>query len=370
MTPPLTVELADRSYPILFNGDGVDAVVADIERRVDAYGRVAWIVDRGVWNSLSENSSLHNLLARSVPVFLPDTTGESLKTLGQLEEVYAFLADEGIDRGSAIVAVGGGVIGDLAGFAAASWLRGIDYFQVPTTLLAMVDSSVGGKTAVNTNSGKNLVGAFHQPREVYVCRAFLETLPPREFPAGMAEVIKYGMLADARLFELLRDRGRLRPDAPEMVEVIRRCCRIKAEIVASDERETAGDGGRALLNLGHTFGHAIENVAGYGEYLHGEAVAIGLVMAAELSHRLVNIGHEDVAAVTELLELYDLPTRLRSGLPGNDLHAAMLRDKKVRDGRPQFVVLKSIGKAATEDGVEPEWIRELWIRAGAVCVGV
>src|SRR6185295_4410937 len=194
-----------------------------------------------------------------------------------------------LDRGGVLFAVGGGVIGDLGGFAAAAWLRGIEYYQVPTTLLAMVDSSVGGKTGINLASGKNLVGAFHQPRAVFISTGLLSTLPPREFAAGMAEVIKYGLLGDAPLFAQLEEAPLTIANA-RLAAVVRQCCALKARIVEADERETAKEGGRALLNLGHTFGHAIENVAGYGEYLHGEAVAIGLCAAARLSQKLGYIG--------------------------------------------------------------------------------
>jgi 3-dehydroquinate synthase len=309
---------------------------------------------------------MRDCLADEFPVYVPATAGEELKSLDHLKTVYSFLSREGIDRGGAIVAVGGGVVGDLTGFAAATWLRSVDYFQIPTTLLAMVDSSVGGKTGVNTCEGKNLVGAFYQPKAVFVCRSFLETLPAREFSAGMAEVIKYGLLADADLFRRLRDGERLRPDESEIEDVIKRCCQIKADIVREDERETAGSGGRALLNLGHTFAHAIENVAGYGEYLHGEAVAVGLVMATELSHRLGKLTASEVVAVTSLIDFYGLPTRLRSGLSLSSLQSAMYRDKKTRDGRLHLVVMETLGRAATRDGVGPEVVRELWLGAGAV----
>src|SRR5690606_17551335 len=201
-----------------------------------------------------------------------------------------------LDRTSALMAVGGGVIGDLAGFAAASYLRGIEFLQVPTTLLAMVDSSVGGKTGITLKAGKTLVGAFHQPQAVFIGTDVLATLPPREFAAGMAEVIKYGLLGDAALLAEL-EREPLTVGDGRLAGVIRRCCEIKAGIVAADERETAKDGGRALLNLGHTFGHAVEQVAGYGAYLHGEAVAVGLCAAARLSQKLGYIGDAEVARV-------------------------------------------------------------------------
>jgi 3-dehydroquinate synthase len=280
--------------------------------------------------------------------------------------LYDWLAASNIDRSGALFALGGGVIGDLVGFAAASYLRGIDFYQVPTTLLAMVDSSVGGKTGINIAAGKNLVGAFYQPKAVYVDTGVLASLPEREFSAGMAEVIKYGMLYDEALYAHLRGSERMRYDHEALPGVIRRCCEIKAAIVRTDEKEIAASGGRALLNLGHTFAHGIENAAGYGEYLHGEAVSIGLVMAAKLSQRMGKLQQADVDSVAHLLDRYALPTALRAPLQIKDLWEAMMRDKKVRAGKLRFVAMERLGRAMTVDDVPEEWIRELWIEAGAV----
>lgn len=292
--------------------------------------------------------------------------GEGAKSLAGLERVLNFLAAEKLDRGGALFAVGGGVIGDLGGFAAASWLRGIDYYQVPTTLLAMVDSSVGGKTGINLAAGKNLVGAFHQPRGVFIATDLLATLPPREFAAGMAEVIKYGLLGDAALFEELERNPLADARAYEgLARVVRRCCAAKAAIVQADERETAREGGRALLNLGHTFGHAIENAAGYGEYLHGEAVAIGLCAAARLSQKLGYIGGAEIARIERTLAAHALAVRLRAPLKFAALHAAMTRDKKVRAGGLRFVVLRKIGEAATQDAVPAELVETSFREVGA-----
>ena len=194
-------------------------------------------------------------------------SGEKTKSAEHFSQALSFLAGQAANRDCAVFAFGGGVTGDLAGFVAASYLRGVDFYQIPTTLLSMVDSSVGGKTGINLPEGKNLVGAFWQPKAVFIDTALLETLPAREFAAGMAEVIKYGLLADINLLEHLEALETLNPSSPELPSIVRRCCEIKAQVVVADEKETAGSGGRALLNLGHTFGHAIENVAGYGEYL-------------------------------------------------------------------------------------------------------
>jgi 3-dehydroquinate synthase len=290
--------------------------------------------------------------------------GETAKSVAGIGRAWDFLAENKVDRGGAVFAVGGGVIGDLGGFAAASWLRGIDYYQVPTTLLAMVDSSVGGKTGINITAGKNLVGAFHQPRGVFISTRLLTTLPAREFAAGMAEVIKYGLLGDPALFAQL-EATPLTVSSEALPAVIRRCCEIKARIVEADERELAKEGGRALLNLGHTFGHAIENAAGYGEYLHGEAVAIGLCAAARLSQKLGYIGAGEVARVERAVTAHRLPVRLRAWLAYADLHAAMTRDKKVRAGGLRFVVLKKLGEAATQADVAAELVEAAFREVGA-----
>jgi 3-dehydroquinate synthase len=290
--------------------------------------------------------------------------GESAKSISTLGRVLEFLAEQRLDRGGVLFAVGGGVIGDLGGFAAATYLRGIAFYQVPTTLLAMVDSSVGGKTGINLAAGKNLAGAFHQPRGVFIATGLLRTLPPREFAAGMAEVIKYGLLGDAELFARLESHP-LTVDSPELSDVIRTCCAIKARIVEADERELAKDGGRALLNLGHTFAHAIEQVAGYGHYLHGEAVAIGLGAAARLSAKLGSVSTAEVARIEAVLQAHALPVRLKEPLPLNALLAAMARDKKVRAGLPRFVVLNKIGEAATRDGVEQSLAEDCFREVGA-----
>jgi 3-dehydroquinate synthetase len=244
------------------------------------------------------------------------------------------------------------------------YLRGIDFVQVPTTLLSMVDSSVGGKTGLNLAAGKNLVGAFHQPKVVFVATEMLATLPVREFAAGMAEVIKTGLLGDAELFARL-ERSPLTVDSPDLAGVVRRCCELKARIVEADERELAQEGGRALLNLGHTFGHAIEQVTGYGGYLHGEAVAVGLCAAARLSVKLGMIGAGDATRVEAVVAAHGLPTRLREPLLLADLVDAMARDKKVRAGGLRFVVLNRLGEAATQSGIAPALVAESFREVGA-----
>jgi 3-dehydroquinate synthase len=359
MAEALTVNLGERSYPILFGRDLASAVRAKTGELAAAGRRIAVVTDRNV--AARQGGALRSLFGEAPRWEAP--AGEEAKSLGELERVLEFLAGRGLDRGAAIFAVGGGVIGDLGGFAAASYLRGIDYFQVPTTLLAMVDSSVGGKTGVNLRAGKNLAGAFHQPRGVFISTGFLATLPPREFAAGAAEVIKTGLLGDAELFAKLEG-SPLAVDGPDLDGVIRRCCAIKARVVEEDERELAPQGGRALLNLGHTFGHAIEQAAGYGSYLHGEAVAIGLCAAARLSQKLGYLTAADVARVEKVVAAHALPVRLRAPLPLAELRNAMARDKKVRAGAPRFVVLKAIGCAATQ-AVEPALAETCFREIGA-----
>ncbi len=368
MSEQLTVELGERSYPII-----ISATAGEHDehlRQKEAFAANTAVI-------FDENTRPY------APDDLPEGTvalglapGEQTKCFSELQRILDAMAAGRIDRSGKLVAIGGGVIGDLAGFAAATYLRGIDFYQVPTTLLAMVDSSVGGKTGINIAAGKNLVGAFWQPQAVFICTEFLKTLPPREFAAGMAEVIKYGMLYDPALFQKLAAlETPLVWDHPDLPGVIRRCCEIKAEIVKADEKETAASGGRALLNLGHTFAHAIENVAGYGTYLHGEAVAIGLVLAAELSARLSDDGaigfafdHDDAAAVRALVAANGLPTSLKDPVAGQPAPAlaidklldAMRRDKKVRSGRLRFVAMEELGRAVTVADVPEAWIRELW----------
>jgi 3-dehydroquinate synthase len=242
------------------------------------------------------------------------------------------------------VALGGGVIGDLAGFVAATYLRGIRFIQVPTTLLAMVDSSVGGKTAINLKEGKNLVGAFHQPIEVCADLGTLQTLPEREYAAGLAEVVKYGVIWDATFFGRIESGAGaiLKRDSALLEEVIARCCEIKAEIVRVDEMET---GVRAILNFGHTLGHALEQTAGYGRWRHGEAVAIGMVYAAELSAMEKGFRRDDSLRIRQLLHSLGLPTGPEKTVAWKDLRHAMTADKKSRDQAPRFVLAEKMGAA-------------------------
>lgn len=288
-----------------------------------------------------------------VPIILPD--GEEYKNAETLSLIYDALLGHRCERSTPLIALGGGVIGDMTGFAAATYLRGVPFIQVPTTLLAQVDSSVGGKTGINHPLGKNMIGAFYQPQVVLADITTLDTLPDRELRAGITEVIKYGLIRDLPFFEWLEQNIEklLARDADALQYAIARSCRSKAEVVAADERES---GERALLNLGHTFGHAIENGMGYGVWLHGEAVAAGTIMAADLSRRLGWIGEADVVRIGNLLERAGLPI-VAPTLGAEKYLELMGLDKKVQDGKIRFVLLKAIGQAVMSE-VPPELLRQ------------
>lgn len=337
------VSLGDRSYRILI-APGLLSRLGKECARLSLGRRCAVISDRNV-------APLHARLAMDSleragfePYLLTVPAGETSKNLKMVEFCHDQLAARRLERKSFIVALGGGVVGDLAGFVAATYLRGIPFVQVPTTLLAQVDSSVGGKTGVNLKAGKNLVGAFYQPRLVLCDLSTLETLPAREFRAGMAEVIKYGVIYDAPLFgKLERELPRLmKRESGALAAVIARCCEIKADVVGQDETES---GLRAILNFGHTVGHGLEAISGYGKYLHGEAVAIGMVAAAQLSMDLTSLSYADAQRIHELVKRAGLP--VASGLTRAQqvrLLAAMRLDKKVSGGEIKFVLAESLGK--------------------------
>jgi 3-dehydroquinate synthase len=335
----LTISLGDRSYPIHI-GAGLLGDRAPLEAALPA-GRLL-VVTNATVAPLYLPRLAATLAGRELAeCIIPD--GEAYKTLATLATVYDRLASARINRDGAVLALGGGVVGDIAGFAAATWQRGIACAQLPTTLLAQVDSSVGGKTAVNHPAGKNLIGAFHQPRVVVADLDTLATLPERELAAGLAEVIKYGLIRDLGFLDWLEANLErlLARDAGALAAAVERSCAIKASIVALDERET---GQRALLNFGHTFGHAIEAAAGYGEWLHGEAVAIGMVLAAETSARLGWLAAADVGRVRELLRRARLPVAApRIGVAR--ARALMALDKKVLAGQLRLVLLRALGDA-------------------------
>lgn len=338
---PLTIALGDRSYPI-YVGRGL---LDDPERLTAHLPRGGLCIVSNATVAPLYLDRLKQSLAgrRQVDCILPD--GEQHKTLATFGTVLDALVAGAIHRDGAVIALGGGVIGDIAGFSAACYQRGIACVQIPTTLLSQVDSSVGGKTGVNHPGGKNLIGAFHQPSAVYADTDTLSTLPDREFRAGIAEIIKYGMLEDGRFFAWLETRmtDLLARDPEALEHAIRRSCQIKAEVVAADERETSGR--RALLNLGHTFGHAVETAVGYQGWLHGEAVAVGLLLATDLSARLGLVDGVAVDRVDALLGAAGLPRR-PPAVPAGELWRLMQMDKKVADGRVTLVVLEALGRAA------------------------
>lgn len=335
----LKVDLGERSYPIRI-GSGLLRQQGALDQFLT--GRDVLIVSNEVVAPLYLQP-VERLVSNSRVNTLVLADGEVTKTPATLMKIYDALVDARFGRDCVLIALGGGVIGDIVGFAAATWQRGVDFVQVPTTLLAQVDSSVGGKTAVNHPGGKNLIGAFHQPLCVFSDMDTLETLPDREFNAGMAEVVKYGLIADVELFAWLEQEhaGILRRDKQRLQHIVRRSCELKAQIVAADERE---HGQRALLNLGHTFGHAIERCAGYGEWLHGEAVAAGTCMAADFSAQLGWLDSVSVARIRLLFTQLGLPVTPPQVDPAQFL-AAMTLDKKVHAGEIRLVLLKSIGDA-------------------------
>ncbi len=361
-TEALIVELEERSYPIHFS-DSLSILKADVADLHEAGRKVYVLSDERVLEAQPEllmEAGFTNEEILTMP------SGEKTKSIQRFSQALSFLANKSADRDTALFAFGGGVVGDLAGYVAASYLRGIHFYQIPTTLLSMVDSSVGGKTGINLPEGKNLAGAFWQPKAVYVKPDLLKTLPARELYAGMAEVIKYGLIYDLALLEEIEGIEVLSASSPKLTSIIRCCCLTKAEIVAQDEKETAISGGRALLNLGHTFGHAIENIAGYGVYLHGEAVAIGIYLATQLSVHLGQIDASDSDRVKNLLERFNLPIILKDPLPLSKLMIAMQHDKKSRNNRLRFVTLRRLGHAVTAENVDEALIKKLWKTVGAV----
>ncbi len=358
----VTVETAGSSYPIRIGNGLRRELLVQLEELEAKGSKLVTLIDEGAQTAIP--SVFEDSLSRFPSLIIP--SGEKSKSLERYGRVLDFLASANLDRGGVVLAIGGGVVGDLGGFAAATYMRGIRFIQIPTTIVSMVDSSIGGKTGINIAAGKNLVGSFHQPIAVYIDIDFLHTLPEREFISGLAEIIKHGMLADRKLFDLLAETPIENSRDDRLGDIIKWNCEIKAAVVKADEKELAGSGGRALLNLGHTFGHAIENVAGYGEYLHGEAIGIGLVAASHLSQRLGFIESADVGLAISAIEGLRLPTHLRNPLRIDDLYQAMTRDKKVKAGVIRFVVMKSIGQAATIESADAELVREIWRTVGAI----
>ncbi|WP_373186928.1 3-dehydroquinate synthase [Halopseudomonas sp.] len=348
----LTVQLGDRSYPI-FIGSALLAQ-RDLFTPYIAGKQVCIVTDDTVaplyLDALCKTLEGYQLST----VVLP--TGEAYKNWATLQQIFDTLLASRHDRRTTLVALGGGVIGDMTGFAAACYQRGVDFIQVPTTLLSQVDSSVGGKTGINHPAGKNMLGAFYQPKAVIIDTASLRTLPAREVSAGLAEVIKYGLIRDAAFLDWLdANMSGLRALEPDLItEAIARSCAIKAEVVAADERE---GGVRAILNLGHTFGHAIEAHQGYGQWLHGEAVGAGMAMALDMSRRLGWIDEDAAARSIRIIDQAGLPVRPPAAMTPDDFVELMAVDKKVLDGQLRLVLLKSIGEAAVTAEFDSETLQ-------------
>lgn len=344
----LNVELGERSYPIEI-GPGLLANLTSCRHLLNNR-RVLIVTNETVGPIYLPSLETALKDVEHQHVILPD--GESFKTLATLSRIFDALLEGNFSRDCILIALGGGVIGDMCGFAAATYQRGVDFIQVPTTLLAQVDSSVGGKTAVNHPLGKNMIGAFHQPRAVIADTNTLKTLPDRELKAGIAEVIKYGLLGDAEFLTWLEQNmdALLARDDEALIYAIHRSCQNKSRIIAEDERE---GGKRALLNLGHTFGHAIETSLGYGKWLHGEAIAAGMIMATDMSCRLGWIGNTDLERVTALVRKAELPVSIPAELTPQQFIAAMGHDKKVLAGKLRLVLLQSLGNAVVTAEFDP-----------------
>jgi 3-dehydroquinate synthase len=351
------VELAERSYNIFIGSNTLEGI-GDKLKLFDLSPKIAIVSNPTVFSLYGKrvSDSVRKAGFDLLTVIIPD--GEEYKDLLWVQHIYDELLKHKLDRLSALIALGGGVIGDITGFAASTYMRGISYIQVPTTLLAQVDSSVGGKTGVNHKLGKNMIGTFWQPRLVWIDVEALRTLPKRELLAGLAEVIKYGVIKDKELFDFLgvnRDEI-LNLDGNALTHIIKRSCEIKAEVVSRDERES---GLRAILNYGHTIGHAIETVTEYKRYLHGEAVAIGMSLEAKLSQKLGLIDRDQVSRIKGLVDSYSLSSKMPIDIDVNRILSSIQLDKKTVAGELKFILPEKIGSVRIYKGVTEKSIREL-----------
>ena len=340
---PLLVDLGDRTYPIFIGSGQLNQ--SYLETYI--HGDKALVVTNEEIAPLYLDSVIQCLKNKKIDtVILPD--GEQFKNLEYLNWIFNKLLEQNYDRQTTLIALGGGVIGDMTGFAASCYQRGVPFVQIPTTLLAQVDSSVGGKTGVNHLLGKNMLGAFYQPAAVFIDVDVLSTLPDRQFSSGMAEVIKYGLIADLKFFEWVEiNKDRLKDrDISVLIQAIKWSCAIKSKIVAADEKEF---GIRGILNFGHTFGHAIETFQNYKGYLHGEAISAGMLMAMSVSMEEGYVCKENIARVEKLFNFFDLPTQPPTGMLSSDFKELMWRDKKVQNGRLRLVLLERLGQAFIED---------------------
>ncbi|MBQ4403352.1 MAG: 3-dehydroquinate synthase [Selenomonadaceae bacterium] len=341
----ILVDLGAKSYEIFIGKD----ILGDVKNFIT--GKALLVTQKNILDVCAEKFPYEVAL-------IPD--GETSKSLGEAEKLFTRAIEAGLDRKSVVIALGGGVVGDLAGFVAATFMRGINLIQIPTTLLAQVDSSVGGKTAVNHALGKNLIGAFHQPRAVFIDLNFLKTLPEREIKSGLGEVVKYGVISDENFFAYLEDNAEkiLQRDLKTLAHVVKRSCEIKAEVVAADEKES---GLRRILNFGHTLAHAIEEQTGYKKYRHGEAVAIGMVAAAQISHELGKTSAENVQRLEKLLKRFDMVATC-AGLDADKLYAVTFRDKKTVGGKVNWVLMKNFGDVEICGDVPASVVKKVFTR--------
>ncbi|MCC6484109.1 MAG: 3-dehydroquinate synthase [Armatimonadetes bacterium] len=350
----VAVSLGERSYSITIE-PGLLSRVGDVLAATVRQKRLAVVTQKRVWQMWG--NELQSSLSRSglECSVIQTPNGESAKSLTWVRHLYSEFARAGIDRSSTVAAFGGGAVGDLAGFAAASWLRGVDFVQIPTTLLAQVDASVGGKVGVNLPIGKNLVGAFWQPRAVLIDSNVLETLPKRDRRSGLAEVIKYGIILDKEFFDYVKShRGKLLSREPSaIVEAIKRSCELKAYVVTNDERES---GLRAILNYGHTIGHAVEAAGKYSGIKHGEAVSIGMVQASRLSVMVGMLSDSECQEIRSVLASFGLPVEVPAELDRDTMLKSIALDKKSKGGRVRFVLARGIGQVELSEAVTPEMV--------------
>lgn len=347
---PIVIHAGSQKYEALVDSQLLEKIGALLAQRFRCGPGCAVVSDENVAPLFAPTVVRSLTQAGFNPALITAPAGEESKSLSQAEKICDQMIAVGLDRSSFVIALGGGVVGDLAGFVAAIYHRGIPHVQAPTTLLAQVDSSIGGKTGVNTKAGKNLIGAFHQPALVISDVDALATLPPREWKQGFAEMIKHAIIRDAAMFETLQHF-----DRKELAALVRRNIEIKAAIVAADERETTGE--RALLNFGHTIGHAIERAGEYRDFLHGEAVSLGMVAAGEISMRKAGLPEMEREKIGRTLEAFDLPTRLPANFPREKIIEAIQFDKKFEGGAVRFVVTPAIGSARVATDVTVEDIR-------------
>ena len=351
----IKVELGENSYEI-FIGENLFEEVAKFATSPNFSKKILIVTDENIFNIHGE--TLRKIFSRYNSNFELEIIppGETSKNLAEAEKLYTCAIESQLDRKSVIIAIGGGVVGDLAGFVTATYLRGVNFIQVPTTLLAQVDSSVGGKTAVNHKLGKNLIGAFYQPKAVFIDVATLKTLPPREIKAGLGEVVKYGVISDAEFFCYLEKNieGILSGNVEVLKQIVKRSCEIKAEVVSSDEKES---GLRRILNFGHTIAHAVEEETHYQKYNHGEAVAIGMIGAALISQKLGYVDAEKVSRLKNLIESFGMYTHCEN-CKVEGIYKALFRDKKTVGGKINWVLMKDFGSVEISDNVPEKIVKD------------